>query len=383
MQIEEKCVGIITLGKNYLFTNYGTFFQHLALRKYVSELGFSCGRIPRRSDTTYERRVIWRVIRRIFSGLWHVVHTKVGAKEELRMVVCYIIQALHFENTYRCLLGDGGLDVKIDEFSNIIVGGDQVFGGTDDAQFGVGRRENCNIISYAVSGDWVQLSCDSEWMARADKELHHFAAIAVRERMGVELLDNNLHLDKRVVRVCDPVFLQPKEFYNDKVSAKNIFARPTLLFYLLNLREKKDFDLERYVSVADKLGVELKIVGIQGAERYIPFRYWCVPKPLDFIRMIRDADYVVTNSFHGVCFTLLFGKQFACLSQHEEANCSQNVRSKELLERLGLSACLLGADSSVDSIAHTLNSHLDYAKVDAVIESEREFSREWLKNTLK
>jgi len=298
------------------------------------------------------------------------------------MVVCYIIQALHFENSYKCLLGDGALDVKIDEFSNIIVGGDQVFGGTDDAQFGVGRRENCNIISYAVSGDWVQLSCDSEWMARADKELRHFDAIAVRERMGVELLDNNLQLDKRVVRVCDPVFLQPKEFYNDKVSAKKIFARPTLLCYLLNLREKKDFDLERYASVADKLGVELKIVGIQGAERYIPFRYWCVPKPLDFIRMIRDADYVVTNSFHGVCFTLMFEKRFACLSQHEIANCGQNVRSKELLERLGLFGSLLGADSSVDSIVHTLKNPVDYAKVGSVLESEREFSRNWLKEAL-
>lgn len=378
----KSTIGIITLGKDYLFTNYGTFFQHLALREYISRLGYKCERIPRLIDAVYEQSIFVRVIRRVLSCIWHIVHTDVGVMEELRMAVCYSKQAINFEKSFKCLMAESARDIKIDKCSNIIVGGDQVWGGKDDSQFGVGRREDCSIISYAVSGDWARLSRDSEWLSRAAENLSMFNAIAVREVMGVKLLKEKLHLEKEVVRVCDPVFLHTREYYESIVSPQKIFARPTLLCYLLNLRSIEDFDLNRYVCIAEKLGVDLKIVGIQGAERYIPFRYWCLPKPLDFLRMLRDADYVLTNSFHGVCFALLFSRQFVCLSQREVANCSQNVRSKELLSRLNLEKNLLEADTTVESIIQGLKESVDYIRVEQKLKSERDSSRDWLKKAL-
>jgi hypothetical protein len=380
----KNTIGIITLGEGYLFHNYGTFFQHLSLRKYVESLGYICRRIPRLGEKTSILFEMSRIVRRFISITWHVFRGRAKFVEEIRSFFSYVRQSILFRTAYKDLLGGVLGDIVIDKCEGVIIGGDQVWGGIDNMQFGMGRRNGSKLFSYAVSADWLRVSMNSVWLESAKKELNDFVAVSVREDAGVNLINERVCLDKEVTRVCDPVFLSEKNFYLDIVSNKKIFSTPTLLCYILNIRSADDFSIEYYKRIADELGVKLVFIGSQGAERYINMNWQRTPSPYDFIRMIRDAEYIITNSFHGVCFSLLFEKKFVCLKQKEQdSTASQNVRSQELLGRLNLNERILGVDYRVESVVEMLKASIDYRNIIIALRAERESSSEKLSRWLQ
>lgn len=380
----ERTIGVITLGKPFLLTNYGTFLQHLALRTYIQELGFDSRRVRRLRDRPLNKPLILRMCKRIINGFRLVISRRANFVEEMRSVLCYIAQGYYFEKGYKLTLGGFSSDVSIGDCGKVVIGGDQVWGGTDWTQFGrdSGLAENVERISYAVSADWKKVSANAEWLEMAKSELAGFSAVSVREQAGVDFLNREILLRGRAVRVSDPVFLHPLDFYFDLAGKDRIFRKPTLFCYFVNMRAQEDFALPRFVDAARNLGVELKMLGIQSAERYVPSRYRITASPFDFIRLMRDAEYIVTNSFHGACFAILFRKRFVCLSQVEVKGASQNTRAAELLQRMGLRECLLDASSDSSRIASALGRTIDYDAVDLILSEEREMSRKWLRDAL-
>ena len=372
-----KSIGIVTLGDCFLLGNYGTFLQHLSLRRFVEGLGYRCGRILRKSDSPSRAVTVFRIVKRLLSIPWHVFRMGASISDELRIQTCCARQMALFRRDYERLLGGGGQEVSVDRCDGIIIGGDQVWNDAADLVFGIGHGEGCKVICYAASADWVQASGDTRWLDKARRELPGFEAISVREDAGVKFLNEEIGFHKEIVRVCDPVFLNNKEFYFNLVSNEKILKKPTLLCYLLNIRESRDFSMEFYKSVADSLGVDLKIVCIQGAERYLKLRYQTIPSPCDYIRMFRDAEYVITNSFHGVCVSLLFGRQFVCLKQREISNSSQNIGRLHLESRI----CDIG--SQKESLFALLKTQIDFKCIDVALDEERKFSAEWLRQALQ
>lgn len=378
-----KSIGIVTLDDRFLLGNYGTFFQHLSLRRFVEGLGCRCGRILRKNDSPSIPVTVFRIVKRLLSIPWHVLRMGAGISEEVRIQTCCARQMALFRRDYWRLLGGSGQEVDVDKCDGIVIGGDQVWNDADDLVFGIGHGEGCKVVCYAASADWLQVSGDAVWLDKARRELLGFEAISVREDAGVKFLDGEIGFPKEIVRVCDPVFLNDKWFYFNLVPNKKILKKPTLLCYILNIREPADFSMECYRSIADSLGVDLKIVGIQGAERYLKMRDRQIPSPCDYIRMFRDAEYVITNSFHGVCFSLLFGRQFVCLKQREIPNSSQNVRSRELLGRLDLESRICDVDCQKESLIALLKAKIDFGCVDIALGEERKFSAEWLRRALQ
>ena len=378
-----KSIGIITLDDSFLLGNYGTFLQHLSLRRFVERLGYRCRRILRKNDSPSRAATIFRIVKRLLSIPWHVLRAGAGVLDEFRIQTCCARQMALFRRDYERLLGKSGQEVDIGMCDGIIIGGDQVWNDADDLVFGIGHREGCKVICYAASADWLQLSGDAVWLEKARRELPVFEAISVREDSGVKLLNEEIKFPKKIVRVCDPVFLNDKWFYLNLVSNEKILKKPTLLCYILNIWESADFYMEYYKSIAAGLGVNFKIVGIQGTERHLRRRDRKTPSPCDYIRMFRDAEYVITNSFHGVCFSLLFGRQFVCIKQRETSNSSQNVRNIELLGRLHLENRICDVDCQKECLIALLKTRIDFECVDAVLGEERKFSAEWLRQALQ
>ena len=91
--------------------------------------------------------------------------------------------------------------------------------------------------------------------------------------------------------------------------------------------------------------------------------------PQDFINLIRNAQYVCTDSFHGTAFSIIFEKQFMCFKRHQTSDkASTNDRIYSVLQLIGESSRLV----SVEDIKDLATDIIDFSDVKRVLNAKRE-----------
>ena len=198
------------------------------------------------------------------------------------------------------------------EFDIVVYGSDQIWRqqnlpgkrGLDYWYFGSSNIE-ARKISYAGS---MGPSCLSEEEKKSiTKMLSNFEAISVRETSLRDFFDT---LGLKTSVVVDPVFLLNKDEWlqlAQKYDNHHKVYNSYILFYnLLNTVESEHFveELSRMYSLPI---IEItKKYGI----KYLGKRYFHTVSVIDFLSLIYNSDYVVSNSFHGVALSVIFEKQF-------------------------------------------------------------------------
>jgi hypothetical protein len=129
-------------------------------------------------------------------------------------------------------------------------------------------------------------------------------------------------------------------------------------------------------EVAEKLNVELKILGIQGTQSHLTEQNGLCLSPLDFLKAFRDAAYVLTNSFHGTVFSAVFQKKWVTVSQGTK----NNIRQVEFLEQIQAYSQFVPFLPS--EIIVGLQQELDWNSINKNIKDFKEFSKDWLLNSI-
>lgn len=377
-----KHVAISTISKEYLLTNYGSFFQHYALRKVLKSLGFH----PFRVQSTKERK---HKILHIVESLKNFLRPYYWAVKRLPQRRFYVMrirknkeQVRLFETDYKSLIGEIDEPMVFNESTVGIKGGDQVFWVDEERLWLHDIKDGNPIISYAASGDWEFISNDLITQQFLKNELVRFSAIGVREQLGVDLISKILSNSKSIKHVIDPVLFLSKEDYFEIQSQKAIFKKPTLFCYLVNIRSMEELQLDKYISLAKNLGCELRMLGIQGADVYIPNEFSVSLSPREFLRAIHDSQYYITNSFHGSVFALIYEKNFLSVSQNNRPGRDQNQRQKELVQKYNVANRWVGNEISFKEMQMQLESKLDWVSISEKINVERTESFEWLKRAI-
>lgn len=377
-----KHVAISTIAKEYLLTNYGSFFQHYALRKVLKSLGFH----PFRVQSTKERK---HKILHIVESLKNFLRPYYWAVKRLPQRRFYDMrirknkeQVRLFETDYKSLIGEIDEPMVFNESTVGIKGGDQVLWVDEERVWLHDIKDGNPIVSYAASGDWEFISNDLITQQFLKNELVRFSAIGVREQLGVDLISKILSNAKPIKHVIDPVLFLSKEDYFEVQSQKAIFKKPTLFCYLVNIRSMEELQLDKYISLAKKLGCELRMLGIQGADVYIPKEFSVSLSPREFLRAIHDSQYYITNSFHGSVFALIYEKNFLSVSQNNRPGRDQNQRQKELTQKYDVANRWVGNEISFKEMQKQLESKLDWVSISEKINGERTESFEWLKRAI-
>lgn len=357
-------VGIMTVNEDYFLMNYGSFLQHYALRLVLTRLGYAPFRVLYRSYL----RTLARYALTPFLGKGH---------DRMRR----FIRRERFASEYRKLIGPV-FELPKKNPSAYVVGSDCVWMTHEPCAFLIGKEYVGRKIAYAVSTAWDLFEDDSVWRSRLQEVDETFAAVAVREEYGRRTVAPLLPHQK-VDCVLDPTMLLTHTDYEAIVSGKPYFAKPTLLYYVVNVWTYAALQLDLLEATAKSLNCELKIIGIQGAEDFTPKRYRLDPNPCDFIRAIRDAAYVVTNSFHGIAFSIVFRKQFVFLTQLAKRYGNQNCRQDEVLTKMNLlNRRIDSATVSPESLKNAIEVPLDVKSLDGCCEAERSRCLKWLKDAL-
>lgn len=375
-------VAIATIEKHYLLTNYGSFFQHYALRQVLARWGFTPFRVRADGEIASLGAMLTAqfldCLRPFVWWLRRMPNRRTSVRQMRLRNKSYWI----FRRDYLSLVGR--LDEKpfYGDRTIGIRGGDQVFCPETEAQWLSAIRPGNPRLLYAASADWTDLGQRSDWQETLTSRLRSFTAVGIREEAGLELAQSVVPEGVPIRHVADPVQLLTREDFRAIERTKPVFKRPTLFCYLVNLRSAEDLRLSEYERLAKLLNCELRFVGIQGGELVIPRRYRTIYSPREFLRALDDAAYFMTNSYHGSVLALLYRKRFLSVRQNCLPGTNQNERQKELMHRFGLKDRWVDYRISAEEWQAKLDEEVDWESVDRQTTIWREESLTWLRSQL-
>ena len=214
------------------------------------------------------------------------------------------------------------------------------------------------VISYAASAANTGESDLTEEMYNAVRSL---SAVSVRDLHTLDLI----HRSKESAQiVCDPTMLLKKEAYQQYMAEK----RKERYVFLYLFSELKNEITEELKAFCDRNN--LLIVNGWYPDTNVRFNKGGIVSPTEFITELFNAEYVVTDTFHGTAFSILFNKQFVSVKRNQN-------KVIELLKQVGLETRFIDSD-----LEKTLTEKIDYDKVNQTIDEIRAASADYLKNGL-
>jgi len=187
-----------------------------------------------------------------------------------------------------------------------------------------------------------------------------FDYVSVREKAAVELCKECGVNDPEWVP--DPTLLLPAKKYLELLSDDKKEERPVKPYLFLYLLNQNQAAIEQAQKMAKERDCELRIVGANLAYFLaIPGVTVSATVP-QFVHLIANADYVMTDSFHGTAFSLIFNRQFANLPSPRRS--AADTRFQSIFERLGVQSRTVGEDFS-------LPEDLDYAPINTAFDGIR------------
>lgn len=267
------------------------------------------------------------------------------------------------------------------DYSAIIVGSDQLWTPANiDADYYTLTfvPDNVPKISYATSFGVSYLPQYQKEKTR--NFLKRIDRISVREQTGQKIVEELTN--KKCEVVCDPTLLfTAEQWMNIQKNERIVDDKYIFCYFLGNNPEQRSFVKKL------KAATGFKIVALLHNDEYIksdcgfadiaPYDVG----PGEFVNLIRNAEYVFTDSFHGSIFSILNRKLFFTFRRFTKINSvSTNSRIDTLLSRLGLEKRLLTAN---EDVLKCMLMQIDYDKVNEKLEVFRNESKRFILNALE
>lgn len=383
-----KRIGLLTLP---LHTNYGGILQAVALRKALNDLGKEVvllDREPQKSLLHHAGMAAARLLP--VEALARVartggerpgwLRTRIGniagtvkTNRRKRVHQAFIAEQLPqrtrpLKNTdaLRQALAEHGID-------GVVVGSDQVWrvryqpgNAVEDYFLGFAPDATVRKVSYAASfgvGQWEY----PQHTATARRLLARFDAVSVREASAVEICESEFGLGG-ASHVVDPTLLVEPGFYDAMLGTTRPGSRPVILEYVL------DPD-----PAFARLGADLEaVLGPHYTRRPLVLDSQDVPVDVPtWLRAFKEADFVVTDSFHGTVFSIIFRKNFIAV-----INVARGAdRFLSLLSSLGLENRAVTAQGRDNALKMALEP-IDYDEVERRLSVLRARSADFLQAAL-
>jgi len=360
-----KKIAVITLHRVF---NYGSVLQAYATQEILKDLGFEVeivDYIPKdwqtkhllldiRQSRGFVRDNIYRLMRAgsIFlkqKTFWGFI------KKNLNMTTVY----KSFEE----------LCAKPPKADIYCTGSDQVwnsgYSNMDPSfylQFG---DKKIKRFSYAASIGRESLEAEEQNIV--GNYLKDYSAMSVREDSAVKILEQ-MGFDSTLV--LDPTLQFPRKKWLE-LSAPPLIKEKYLILMLLYSEDNNATNIAR--KIADEKGLKLVKISWELTKPPKVDKLMTHRKPEEFISLFNNAEYVVTNSFHGLAFSINLNKQFVVVKRNE-----YNSRIESLLRLTRLEERLVDGEIKEGIVDKVIN----YDEVNEILDKERVKARAFLKESL-
>ncbi len=366
-------VSIIT---RHAIPNYGSVLQSFASQKAFEKLGYDAEII---NYIRYDERGKESVLTNCHIG-------KNGLKNKIKRNIYFCLQ---YPNSQKMLktfdkfqkqylkLSDrlyGSMEELSEHLPDAdvyVTGSDQVWGkiGTseyDPAYFLKFVPENKHQIAFSASFGKTDL--DSQLVQELESLLENYKSILVREKSAVELISQHTH--KTAELILDPTLLLKR---NDWAQlCENTGIENTDYIFVYQLHHNKQ--MEKYITQLQiKTGLPVYRVHPSIFYALKPGNFIHLPTPGQFLSYIKNAKYMVTDSFHGTVFSLIFNTPFIDIVPE-----TTGTRIYSLLEQLGLKQRILKDFKDFS----WMEDIIDFDEVNSILEVKRQETLQLLENSM-
>lgn len=374
-----KKIGIISYFNYY---NYGSMLQGFALQKYIRSnyADIDCELINYRGmppNTTSCWRKTKTRLSRIGYYLTHIAEIKAKSKyaEKMSMRNDYFDSFLReytkvtptfYRNKLQLMRNPPIYDVYI-------TGSDQTWSPNISGGF----KMTPMFLDFAVSGAKKAAYAPSLGVGAFTSEqesflrtkLDTYSLVSCREVGGTNLLEKILN--RKVFSVLDPTLLLTKEQWNGLATSPKIKGKYIFCYFLGSRQYYRDFAKQ----LSKQTGLPIIYLPVNWKDFSDEDNLIWNAGPLEFVSLINCAEYICTDSFHGVAFSSNLNKNFYAFVKHSgAANAGDNSRLFDYLKRIGLEKRLLTEYDGKDICVETIN----YSPVNEKILEEREKSYKYI-----
>jgi coenzyme F420-reducing hydrogenase beta subunit len=362
-------IGILT---HHYANNYGGVLQAYALCSALRKLGHQptiINRIPNKT-TEKTQQPKWKVA---ISTLFQNYFIKEFNK----------FRQNHLRSMTHLIDDEIKMDTMADMFDAVIVGSDQVWRMGYNKGLGLNNfldftPDHISKISYAASFGSDEFEGDRETVIKIRHLLSRFKAISVREDSGITLCKNLF--DSDAIHVLDPTLLLMPDDYEKLIEKSEMNNEEKFIVqYLLDPTPEK-------IKITEQIAFNHKSVikniykksqsGFSLKNDRWSLSKFVYPSIALWISGIKNAEFVVTDSFHGVTFSILFNKQFVCIANADRglSRMTSLLKKFELMDRLII-------DTNKEQDFKKLPP-IDYHRVNQILEKERKKSLNFLEQNL-
>lgn len=377
MDVLNKRVGIVTL---HTAINYGVYLQAYAMQKKVEDFGYDAEiihytkRIENVSSSSRKSK-----IKRV---LMHPIKTKKiidnkimksGSNFAERSFAFSKFASKNFNLTRLCNNIDDAEETA-KKYDACVCGSDQIWNPVHTdcnpyyfLQFVPAEKR----IAYAPS-----IACEEipeKYLKDFKKYVSSFSSISVREFSGAELVEKIT--GRKCENTVDPTLLYDKDFWNGFAFEERLVKEPYIFCYFLGGTEIHKKSIERIEKETGKKVVlspfNFEINKLKTGEKF----YADIK---EFLTLVRDADFVLTDSFHGVAFSVNFRKSFAAVKR-TDTDSGKHTRINDFLSKIGLAKRIITSEN-INSFNF---SEINYEESEKVLQEWITSSEEYFRKSLK
>lgn len=371
-----KKVGIMSMQR---IVNYGSFMQAYGLKSIIEELGYKVEFV----DYTIEPCVNGNKLKKI-NQLTICKKLKKGLKRFLKRYESPVERANNelierYNTEFLPILGISKKMYYRTKVDTLVIGSDEVFNCLQDNPnvgysrelFGYMNKAN-RVITYAASFGNTTLKRLQEYKKtdEVSQYLKQMKKISVRDK-------NSFHIVKELVGqtpVCnmDPVLMYDfsKEMEGKVVKEKNYII---VYAYSGRIKPEEAALIQEYAREKGK-----KLISISGYQDFCDEHL--VLSPFEVLAYFKNADYIITDTFHGSIFSIINNKDFAVIIRKSQGDSYGNEEKiSDLLSKLNLSDRVL---NSINDIKEKFSIAIDYTETNKIIDEQRLLARNYLRDNL-
>lgn len=363
-------IGILTFHRAL---NYGAVLQCYALMRYLQEHGHEVKIVDYRPDGIEKYRqffpkdMVWKRQGFLMKLKGFLVSLLLLRKKiKARRAFDFFLDR-YIPTTKRITKSNTAC---LNEFDCLIMGSDQVWSpticdGFDPIYWGCFPHQNVKLITYAASIGGHNYITEDMWQ-EIGHMLNNYSAISVREEKLFSQIKERFLIQLSLV--VDPTILLEKNHFDD------IAIRPQVSDYVLFFNLDTDPQAGEFALKIGEI-LQCKVISIVALQEFSHNKTGIEEifsvTPQAFLGYFKYAKFIVTTSFHGTVFSVVFGKDFYSLKWE------QSDRAQNFLESLGLGSRLMNKEAVLEDV-----SYVDYNGVDRKMAQNRLLSMEFLNKAL-
>lgn len=360
-------IGTVSYNIYCNFTNYGSALQTWALHQAMKKLDAHPVLVDYCPDILADKDPL-----NPFGNMW-------DKDEESKKMVELTMPAIRknfekfdrfyhdrFDRTKRAYTS-ANFESVMDEVDSFVCGSDTIFCpdefGFDDGYYANYPCMRGNSVAYAPSfGDPHFNDVDYKTL---NERLQNFKAFGLREQMMVPYVRD--HVTVPVEKVIDPTLLLTQDDY-DTIAAERLMDKPYLLLYARRHNSKMEAYAEKIASEKGWQIVDISLRATNAEKGHLMFYEAGVE---EFLSLVKHAEYIITNSFHGMIMSVQYCRPFVIFSREQ---CDTKII--EMLKLFGLEEKMYisGLESTVP---------IDYSPVHYRINKARADSLNFLKKEIR